>query len=78
VLLDPVARFDGEAHRPNRMTPHNAASCDEDLSEGDFDESILYEDRSTLRRETQSTGYSKGYVPEWGPAEAFREFTQNW
>jgi hypothetical protein len=60
------------------MTPHNAASCDEDLSEGDFDESILYKDRSTLRRDTQPTGYSKGYVPEWGPAEAFREFTQNW
>jgi hypothetical protein len=78
VLLDPVARFGGEAHRPNRMTMYNVVSSDEDSSEGDFDESILYEDRSTLRRETQSTGYSKGYVPEWGPAEAFREFTQNW
>ena len=78
VLLDPVARFGGEAHRPNRMTSHSAASSDEDWSEGDSDESILYEDRSTLRRETQPMGISKGYVPEWEPAEAFREFTQNW
>jgi len=57
------------------MTSHHE-DWDEESEESD--ESALYEDRSTLCRANQAMGYNRDYVREWGPQEAFREFTQNW
>jgi hypothetical protein len=77
LLPNPIAVLSWESHRTDTMASYQMASHYGDWSE-ESDDSALYEDRSMLSQTRQPMGYSKGYVPKWGPTEAFREFLQNW